>query len=86
MKRERSKEKVIIKMKGERNEGYMRMGIPSYSQICTRGAQTLAKKVEDFKISLEVVLENVHAEQFCSSSRGDGLDVNLLVLFHLQFL
>jgi len=37
-------------------------------------------------MSLEVVLENVHAEQFCNSSRGDGLDVNLLGLFHLQFL
>lgn len=64
----------------------MRMDITSYFQICTRGAQTLAKKVEYFKISLEVVLENVHAEQFGSGSRGDGLDVNLLGLFHLQFL
>lgn len=73
MKRERSKEKV-------------RMNITSYFQICTRGTQTLAKKVELFKMSLEVVLENVHAEQFCNGSRGDGLDVNLLGLFHLQFL
>lgn len=64
----------------------MRMSITIYFQICTRGMQTLSKKAEHFKTSLEVVLENVHAEQFGSGSRGDGLDVNLLGLFHLQFL
>lgn len=33
---------------------------------------------EHYKMSLKVILENVHAEQFCSGSRRDGLDVNLL--------
>lgn len=75
-----------MKMKRERSKEKVRTDITSYFHICTGGAETLTKKGEHFKMSLAVVLENVHAEQFCNGSRGDGLDVNLLGHFHLQFL
>lgn len=41
----------LKKMKEERSKGNVRMGIATYFQICTQGAQTLTKKVEHFKMS-----------------------------------
>lgn len=75
-------------MKRERSKEKMRVDITGYFQICAQGTQIspLLQGGRTFQNEFEGGPGKCACRVILRGSRGDGLAMNLLGLFHLQFL